>query len=243
MPRFGQESGAAATGFGFSAVDPGTLGATEYTLVSITVDTSGSTQAFQADMEKCVGAIVEGCRKSPRADNLLLRVTSFEHRLAEVHGFKELSQCNPGDYTNKFRPGGMTALYDALVDASDAQRRYGEDLYDKDMGVNAILVCMTDGCDNASAMSMGEVVKAFERAAKQEKLESVVTILIGVNVNDPTVGNALSDLSKRAGFSQYIELKDASAGTFAKIAGFVSRSISSQSQALNSGGPSKNLNF
>ena len=46
-----------------------------------------------------------------------------------------------------------------------------------------------------------------------------------------------------AGFTQYIELADAKANTLAKLADFVSRSISSQSQSLNTGGPSKSLSF
>lgn len=46
-----------------------------------------------------------------------------------------------------------------------------------------------------------------------------------------------------AGFTQYVEVDNATDAKLAKLADFVSRSVSSQSQALGSGGPSKALTF
>jgi hypothetical protein len=71
----------------------------------------------------------------------------------------------------------------------------------------------------------------------------MMTILVGVNVNDPQVSQCLKDLKDQAGFTQYVELKDATASSLAKLADFVSKSISAQSQALGTGGPSQSLAF
>jgi hypothetical protein len=81
------------------------------------------------------------------------------------------------------------------------------------------------------------------KATTNETLESLVSILIGVNVTDQGVSAKLNDLHTQGGFSQYVELKDATAKTLAKLAKFVSKSISSQSTALGTGGPSKSLSF
>lgn len=70
----------------------------------------------------------------------------------------------------------------------------------------------------------------------------MMTILIGIN-DDPTVQDGLEKHAKEVGFTQYIKAGNASKDTLSKIAGFVSESISSQSQALGSGGPSQSLAF
>lgn len=242
MPKFSAEAnGPLASTFHFSAVDLSTLGASEYTLVGITVDVSGSVDSFAADEERALGAVVEACRKSPRADNLMLRLTCFNHALREQHGFKLLQDCNPNDYQNVLQPFGSTALFDAAVDATDALARYGKELQANDFSANGILFVITDGCDNASAMTSGEVAKSIERIKHTEALESIVTILIGVNAG--SASRQLADFAKQAGFTQYVDLGDVSPQKLAKLADFVSRSISAQSGSLGTGGPSQPLSI
>ena len=81
MPRlnddmeFGKIGG--ANGFGFSGVRTEHLGATEYTLVTIAIDVTGSVGGFEAELLRCLKTAVDACKKSPRSDNLLLRVILF----------------------------------------------------------------------------------------------------------------------------------------------------------------------
>ena len=112
--------------FGFSAVGLTDLGATKYTLVQLILDRSGSTTGFQDKMEKVLEEIVKGCMKCPQANNLMLRVVVFEDHHEELHGFKLLASCNPGDYKGTLNPGGATALSDAVVDGVDAVANYGK---------------------------------------------------------------------------------------------------------------------
>ena len=122
--------------------------------------------------------------------------------------------------------------------------RYGKDLVDKDFDVNGIIVVITDGDDNASKMTANSLKDALDRAVQSESLESLVSILVGVNTDANTGLNAyLDNIAKTAGFTQYIAINKADAKTLAKLADFVSRSISSQSQALGTGGPSQSLSF
>jgi uncharacterized protein YegL len=228
--------------YGFSAASIDELGATEYTLVSIAQDVSGSVAPYEKEMETCLKEIVAACAKSPRADNLMLRLQTFGSTLEEVHGFKPLGECNSGDYDDCLNIAGLTALYDASENAIEALGVYGKDLVDNDYDVNAILIVVTDGGENDSTNTLSQVKKALAKVQKSEVLESIVTILVGVNV-DSGIDQELEDFKNEVGFTQYVGLGDADSKTLAKLAKFVSSSISSQSSALGTGGPSQSLTF
>lgn len=233
------------SGYGFSGKRIEDLGASEYTLVVLAVDRSGSTHGFDKLSEEAVKQIVKSCRHSPRADNLMLRVVLFNHSLSELHGFKPLTECNVDDYTGTIHAGGGTALYDAAYNIVESASRYGRDLADQHYEANAITFVITDGLENGnSTMTVTEVKKALDGAVQDESLESMRAILVGLNV-DPTSGisSALDAFRQDAGFDQYVAAGDADENTLAKLADFVSKSISAQSQALGTGGPSQSLTF
>jgi uncharacterized protein YegL len=231
--------------FGYSASGFDELGATEYTLVTIVVDTSGSVCSYKTEMENSIKEVVSACKHSPRADNLMIRIVTFNSQISELQGFKLLADCNEKDYNNCLSPCGTTALYDAANNAISATNDYAKKLGDSDFGANAIIVIITDGCDNDSnEATMNDVKKSLQTALREESLESLLTILVGVGIGDyPDVGTILNDFKDNAGLTQYVEIKDANAKTLAKLAEFVSKSISSQSQALGTGGASQALTF
>lgn len=231
------------SGFGFSATKISNLGASEYTLVGFACDRSGSVVPFASEIEGCLASSLEGCQKSPRVDNLLVRLLAFSDNVEEIHGFRPLADCHLGAYKGFLNPGGNTSLYDASTSLMDSLATYGKELQDQDYTVNGIVVVMTDGMDNVSKYRPADVKAAFERAMMQESLESLVTILIGVNVQNPTVSQYLQRFKDEAGFREYVEVKDASSKTFAKIAGFISKRVSSQSQSVGSGSASAPINF
>jgi len=229
--------------FGYSAERLADLGAAEYTLVTIACDASGSVAAFRPELERALGSIVQACQHSPRADNLMLRLVEFDSALRESHGFKLLERCNLADYKGVLHVGGATALYDAAENAVSATTDYARQLAAGDFSANAIVFVLTDGMDNASTLTPRLVKDALTRAVSEEALESVVSVLIGVNVQDQTVGGYLQDFRNDVGFTQYVEVGHADPKTLAKLADFVSRSISAQSQSLGTGGPSRSLTF
>ena len=118
---------------------------------------------------------------------------------------------------------------------------YGKTLIAGDYGVNGIVCVVTDGKDECSTLAARDVKAALERAMSSESLESLVSILIGVNVQDPTVSDYLRRFKDEVGFTQYVEAKDASPKTLAKLAGFISKSVSSQSQSLGTKAASQPL--
>ena len=229
--------------YGYSATRIEHLGATEYTIATIVCDVSGSTDGFALDMEAAIAKIVQACKYSPRADNLMLRLVQFNDTLSEVHGFKLLENCNTGDYSGILMCSGSTALFDAAENAAAAVIDYGQRLAGADFSANAILFVITDGADNVSKVTAKGVKKRLAQAVSSEALESLVSILIGVNVQDQSVAHYLKAFYKDAGFSQYVEIDNADTKTLANLAQFVSQSISAQSQALGTGGPSQSLIF
>jgi len=232
------------TGYGFSATRIEDLGASEYTLVGIAGDRSGSISGFQHEIEACLKEVVKASRHSPRADNLMLRFVSFSTNLTEVHGFKPLSECHEDDYDGTIYPGSTTALYDAAVNVIESVARYGKDLIAQDYEANAIVFVITDGMENDSTATVKMLKEAVQKAIQGECLESIITILVGVNTDAQTgLSTYLDNLRQDAGFTEYIEVKKADAKTLARLASFMSRSISSQSQALGTGGPSQSLQF
>jgi len=245
MPRLTDlESNTLPTGnYGFSGQRIDDLGATEYTLVTLAVDDSSSVINFRNEMQKCVQEAIKACKYSPRADNLMVRVVTFGSEFHEFHGFKLLSNVAQDDYNSLLTRGGMTALYDATENSVEATNAYAKKLVDSDFDVNGIVVVITDGEENHSKTTLSRVRDAFKTSLKQEHLESLVSILVGVNISDTYVAQALDSFRKEVGFTQYVEVDNASANTLAKLADFVSKSISAQSQALGTGGPSKSLSF
>jgi len=249
MPRLAdatlEDHKPARAGFTYSAAKIGDLGATEFTLVTIVNDVSGSVASFKGDMETTLKQIIEACDKSPRRDNLLIRMTQFDQDIYETHGFKLLESCKTdiSSYDNCLNIGGSTSLFDATRNAIVATEDYAKKLADQRFMVNAIVIVITDGCDNTSSCGISDVKTALAQVIKNEALESMVTILVGVGINDSMVATALSEFQTKAGITQYVEQKSADAKTLAKLAAFVSKSISAQSQALGTNGPSKPLTF
>ncbi len=230
-------------GFSFSAAKISTLGATEYTLLGLAVDKSGSLMGFDKELEATLKSVIESCQRSPRADYLMARVVTFATKSEEVHGFKPLTDCHPAGYDGATRTGGSTCLYDTAVDLVGSVATYGKALLAGDYAVNGIVVIVTDGIDECSSFTVDMVKKEMERAMQAECLESLVTILIGVNVQSQQVSDYLTRFKDEAGFSQYVEAKDATPKTLAKIAGFISKSVSSQSQSLGTKAASQPLTF
>lgn len=227
-------------GFSFSAVRPETLGATEYTLVTLVLDKTGSTAAFAGELHKIKRAVAQACRKSARADFLMLRVVEFNSQVDEVHGFKPLADIDPAGYTQPACTG-VTALNDAVFSAIAATNAYAKTLSDQDYLANALVVVATDGDDNHSATTPADVRRELQKGVSGEVLESLRTILVAVNAG--VFAPKLQAFQQAVGIDQYVDIGDATAQRLAKLADFVSRSISAQSQSLGTGGPSQALVF
>ena len=255
MAKFGQGNteenmmthNAAGT-FGYSAVGMGKLGGTEYTLATIVRDVSGSVQDFVNELNAATAEIVKACKHSPRHENLLVRLVDFSTQVMERHGFKLLEDCDPVEYLS----GGkyeatiydMTALYDAALDGIGAAIDFGAQLTKDDYSVNGCVYVITDGLRNCGKVTNAVAIRrALDRVKSEEAMESLIVVLIGVNVTDSSVSRHLKELERDGGFTKYLEVKDAKEGGLAKISQFVSKSISTESQKIAQQQGSKNLSI
>lgn len=231
----------AGSGCRYSATGIDNLGASEYTLFTLAVDVSGSVRPFAVEIEKCVEEVVKSCALSPRADNLLFRLLSFSDDVNEIHGFKELSLVNVGDYSGIFAVGGMTKAIDAQHNAYSATEDYAKQLRASKYKCNSIFVQISDGLDNYSTHTTSKVASMVKALVSSESVESNISILVGVNVNDPYVSSGLASLKADTLMDQYVEINKADKKTFAKLAQFITNSVSSQSTSLGTGQASQPL--
>lgn len=225
--------------FSFSGKRIDDLESSEYTLANIILDVSSSVSSFKDDLEKAYKEIIGACRKIPTADNILVRAGTFSTQLDELHGFVNLE--NIDESKIDLNIGGMTALYDAALSVVESISHYAENLTKQDYLVNGVVFVVTDGWENASRVGNVDKIKAaIQQVSKDEQMESLKTILIGVG-NEQDVKSELQNFANNAGFDQFLFINGVSASSLAKLANFVSRSISSSSQSLGTGGPSENL--
>lgn len=216
----------------------------EYTLVTLAVDETGSISGYEDDLKQMVEEALSACMKSPHADNLLVRLIGFgsQHHMGvkEFFGFTPLNEINKGDLP-QFEGGGMTPLCDACFSAIGATNELAAQLWEEEgCASNGIVFIITDGDDNQSIETPRSVKEQALKAIRSEDgLESLVSVLIGINAVQ--YKSELENFYQNAGLTQYTDAGDVTPSSLAKLAAFISQSISSQSQALGTGGPSQNI--
>ena len=213
--------------------------ATAYVLVTIAVDETGSTSGFEHELRNMLIMCVNSCKKCPTATNLLLRVIKFSDALPggieEIHGFKPLGEIDPKTYP-AFKPGGSTPLYDTLYTVVAATNAYGSQLAAGDYDAAGITFVITDGLDNTSKSTRAMVKNEITKAVSGETLVSFVSVVVGINA--ASCKAELDKLAIETG-AQFRDAGDATEQNLAKLAAFVSQSVSSTSQAVATGAPSQ----
>jgi uncharacterized protein YegL len=230
-------------GFTFQGTPVETLGATEYTLVTILLDVTGSLDGFEVQLREMLIAAVQACQKSPRSDNLMVRVVLFSTMFgregtSEVHGFKPLAEIDPQAYP-AFRTRGGTPLYDAAYNGIGAMNAYAKELVNNDYQVNGITFIITDGEESpgASTATPKMIAAEMKKSITGEVLESHTSVLIGMNAG--RCEHVLKAFQQDAEITEYRDAGTITPANLAKLAKFVLQSVSSQSQALGTGGPSQ----
>ena len=140
----------------------------------------------------------------------------------------------------------------AFTYQGDALRKRVEPLA-KELDAQVIGHCdVTEDAEGRAAYRLSSSAATQARAAHHapgaqavtsEALESIISVLIGVNVQDAEASRYLRHFHTDAGFTQYVELDKADAQTLARLAQFLSRSILAQSQLLGTGGTPQPLVF
>jgi len=228
-----------SSGFQFSGVGVDALEADGYTLATIVVDVSGSVTRFRQELEDCVKAVLASCQSSPRSENLLLRLVTFSDNVNEVHGFRLLDTIQLSEVDGSIRPYGRTNLYDAVQSSVEATYDYGTLLTDQDYSVNGVIYIITDGGDTGSRCTPDSIKSYIEqRVQNEDEMESVEVILIGVGYG--SCASYLDRFKNDANLDHFLDLEELFANStpenaLAKLTGWISRSISVTSMALQNG--------
>ncbi len=224
-------------GFQYSAVRATSVAlasAASYTLVTIAVDVSSSVTSFRDLLVDSIKKAVGACAKSPLAANIMVRTIMFNHDVTEVHGFKPLAEIDINVDYDSIQCYGATALYDACASALGATTDYGKSLSAQNYGVSGILFVITDGEDNRSRSTPLTVKQQSDGLVNSEILETFASVLAGVNAAH--CRSSLERLQKEGGMTQYVDAGDATPGNLAKLAAFVSKSVSSTAQGTGTAG-------
>lgn len=229
------------SGYSYSTVSIDELDAAEYTIVRIAMDKSYSVIDYKKDLEKALAGCLDSCKKSAREENLLVSVQSFNHELEEIHGFVPLADIEVSKYKNTIDPDGSTALWDATLSSVEAVKQYGENLEKMDFLCNGIVFIITDGEENSSVAANPKKIRdTIARVKKEEKLESLKIVLIGVG-DEMETEKYLKSFVQDAGIDQFVWVGSATPAKLAKLASFVSKSISTVSMSLGNGGQSGSI--
>lgn len=229
----------------FSGVRPEKLVETEYTLVTIIVDVTGSVSLFADDLLKCLQMTVKGCQSPTRVrvENLLARVLTFNTSVQEVHGFRLITEIDAEKDYQPFTPDGRTAIYDAVYDGVVATIEYAKTLAAQSYNVNAAVYIITDGMDNASKSTKRMIAEKVREARSGEEIESLLTVLVGINTGNSLIEGELKSFVCGAELTAYIDAGDVTPAMLARLANFVTTSIVQTSQKLGTGQSVQSVKF
>jgi hypothetical protein len=209
-------------------------------------DESGSTKSFAREMERAMQKITQFLRKSPEADKIIQAHWQFDDELKEVVGLTPLPQILDDTFDGCWAGGGRTGLYYGECRMLEIMRDYARQQAIKRYRCNGILCTLTDGGNYTIPGDPGHeftetmVQQGFAQTVTCEDLESIVSVLIGIN-DDDYVQEMLEKHAETCGYTRYLPVKKADEKTLAKIAGFISQSIQSQSQQVGQGAPSTKI--
>jgi len=116
----------------------------DYTHLTILVDSSGSMQKIKSDTEGAINTFIEEQKKGP--GRVTLTLTTFDTTVKIVHEHIDIAE-SPEFVLH---PTGMTALYDAMGITMAATGAWLASLPEEQRPGKVIFVVMTDGHENSS---------------------------------------------------------------------------------------------
>lgn len=229
----------------YSAISVDKLDNLEYTVITLIVDTTPSVSRFVDLIKDTLKKVVKGCKKNKQiSENLLLRVVKFNTRIGvqEVHGFKELKMIDEDTDYNDIELDGFTNLFNSWDEEVKVLEDYLNNLTQSEFVNNCLIIGLTDGDDNLHDKTPEMVGNSIMSLKQKEVTESLLTILIGLTTDDNLSGY-LKNFVDKAKIDAYINAKDMTTEGFAKLANFITDSISSTSDMRGTGSPSQVLDF
>lgn len=151
--------------------DPTTLANQTSDVIQIIVveDISGSVDSFKDVMNSAMSDLfMKELKNSHRANDIVIKSIQFNNKVTHKSGFMPILNLSD-DYLDIVSPNGLTALYDAVLEAIQHVQQYREDLESQGVNVRTCIFVVTDGADNSSDINSASKIKdAVEQMRKAE---------------------------------------------------------------------------
>ncbi len=152
---------------GCVGLDADALGTADATLVSIVLDMSGSMSGHRTAVIDAYNTMLRALSGAKAATSILVSTWAFADGPTLLSSYEAVS-AKPKLTSTVYRPGGGTALYDAVLGAMTGLVAYGQKLWDEGIPTRRVLFVLSDGEDNASRSSASAVRTAASSLAGQE---------------------------------------------------------------------------
>ncbi len=170
-----------ATTAGAQGASVDDLAGDEVTLFVEVLDKTGSMAVFTDDVIFGYNEHIEALVESKAADSILMSTWVFDQSSTLLHGYLPLTSVPRLDRST-YRPGGNTALYDAILDAFTSVVAYSQSLRDAGVRTKIVVVVVSDGDDNASYNTATSVATVAQELLNQEYY-TLAFIAFGMNGN------------------------------------------------------------
>lgn len=140
----------------------------EVTLAMNIIDMSGSMAPYTHDLIQSYNDdYLEALAGSLAAEDILVSTILFDSGIHLFHGYLTVTDV-PLLTSHDYRPGGSTALYDAVAAGLTNMVLYAQQLRQNGVMVRCLAIVYSDGEDNASRQTATSVRRAVRELLKQE---------------------------------------------------------------------------
>lgn len=199
----------------------------EVTLFVRVIDVTGSMEPHANAVILAANEQLDALAGSKAADTILMSTWLFNEKPRVLHGYLPLNQVTRLD-ASIYHPNGTTALFDATLGAFSSVVAYGQQLRNQGIRTKVVVVVITDGDDNDSSASIGQVAAVSIDLLSQE----IYTLAL---VGFQAYGNRVDfvEVAKGMGFPEKNVLTSSSSASDIRHAmGTVSKSVIRASQTM-----------
>jgi hypothetical protein len=186
-------------------------------LMFIGVDRSGSMSNFSNDMINCLNEFKAALKDSKEADDILVARADFNDVIV-VGGYKKVD-----DFLTDYYAGGMTSLYDVVIDGANKLMQYRDVLKSQGIVVRAVFAIFSDGDDTSSHANVSEARNKILELNGQE----ITTAFIAF-------GGAAENIADQLGFMNKKQV-GANASDLRKAFNVLSKSLITNSKRVDTG--------
>ena len=159
--------------------------------VVFVIDESGSMSGTESDVIGGFRRVVDE-QKEIKDGTCSVSYYKFNSKVTEVYKGKDVNEV--GYIDDEYKPGGCTALFDAVGTAIDEIGKWLDSMDESKKPEKTVIVVMTDGMENSSVEYSAEKVK--DMIKEQEDKYNWTFIYMGSDLKDANDANTMGFTTK-----------------------------------------------